>query len=752
MTKLANRLISPAGIGRQSPSMRLAGRITQVPQKAGQNRSQQLLRLACMLTGASRGGLGLLSSDGMLVEHLPYGLDEDAAAELRGSPGLTELTQWVLQQSGPVRVDNLAASYPLLAQHGANYVVGPFLGLPVNCPGRYHGALYLVRAPGEPAFSPDALDEVEPIRTLLEQESLYEETHLLSQLRLLKSVAQTAAGNLDLGLILEGALRELDRYLPLHVSVVWLTDDPAPGELNLALARSIPNTRATGLGLLEGTRLAVEQTPFRDCLEQGEGLYRDLLAGTVSAGPQSAAPSPLAQALAARGATCFFAAPLRSGDRTVGILQSVSTRPTGLSGEQIQLLYLVADLLGPAISNCRLFKRLRTTYEELQSAQEQLIRVEKMRALGELASGMAHDFNNALCGVLGFLELSLMDKALSPGSRNYLESARTCAMDAAQTVRRVQEFARWRRHDPVFLPLDINDLVRQTVELTRHKWDSLSRARTDPISVTILAEATAAVSGCAAELREVLTNLVFNAVDAMPTGGTLALRTWSTAEAVFLSVRDTGMGMSPAVRQRLFEPFFTTKGERGNGMGLSVAFGIIQGHGGEINVVSEVNRGTTFTIRLPIARKGEPSAPRPGEPAPTPKAPAVPRSLVANSSQLRILVIEDEESVREFLGAMLDRAGHQARLVPNAEEGLAALAAGAFDVVLSDLGLPGMSGEDLARTVAARYPFLPVVLLTGWAGQLNPDAGAVPGVTRILGKPVTISSLVETLDAVCPRS
>jgi signal transduction histidine kinase len=746
MTQLADRPGSLPGARR---SDLVVGSPGNTPKRVSESRSQQLLELAGKLTGARLGGVGLVSAEGTLVEHLTVGISEEAAAAMARSAGLTSLIRWLLQQPGPVRVGDLAACQPHLGPIEAGFAVGPLLGLPLHCPGRYQGALYLARTPDDAPFGPADLRAIEPIRTWLEQASLYEEVHLLAQLRLLKGVAQTAAGNLDLGLILARALRELDRHLPLHVCVVWLTDDAAPGQLTLAATNAIPNTRAADLGLLAGMQYPVNRTPFQDCLDKGEALYSDLLHDDATLPPVF--QTPLAQGLAAYGATCFFATPLRSGDRTVGILQSISTRPTGLNGEQIQLLYLVADLLGPAISNCRLFERLRTTYEQLQATQEQLIRVEKMRALGELASGMAHDFNNALCGVLGFLELSLMDKALSASNRAYLESARTCALDAAQTVRRVQEFARWRRRDPVFQPLDLNDLVRQTIELTRHKWESLSRARTDPIAVEVQAEATALVSGGAAELREVLTNLVFNAVDAMPKGGALALRTWSTPDDVLLSVRDTGVGMSPAVRQRLFEPFFTTKGDRGNGMGLSVAYGIIQGHGGAITVASEVDRGTTFTIRLPALGKGSGTARGP-KPAAAEAVSLSPCSRVLKGPRRRVLVVEDEESVRSFLGTLLDQLGHRTRLVGDAEQGLAALAEGPFDLVLTDLGLPGMSGEELARTIAVRFPRLPVVLLTGWAEQLRTEVDVLPGVARILGKPVTINALVEALDAVCPRS
>src|SRR5262249_27158270 len=155
---------------------------------------------------------------------------------------------------------------------------------------------------------------------------------------------------------------------------------------------------------------------------------------------------------------------------------------------------------------------------------------------GELASGMAHEFNNSLCGVLGFLELVLLGKGLDPTSRGYLESARTCALDATETVRRVQDFARRQQDGLSVKGLDLSDLVRQTLELIRHKWEDLARARTAPINVRIKTEAKGRVAGSPTELREVLTNLVFNAVDAMPQGGKLTVRTWNTACDAFLSV------------------------------------------------------------------------------------------------------------------------------------------------------------------------------------------------------------------------
>jgi signal transduction histidine kinase len=716
-----------------------------LPKKIAAGRSHLLLELACKIASARQAGVVLLAANGEVTEHITVGIAEEAAADLGSSAPFGELIQAVMNKAQPICVEDLATRFVNQRTSGSPPFRGSFLGMQLQFPGRYRGILYLVRAEGQTGFQTRDVEILQPLRGWLEQGSVYEEAHLLAQLRLLKGVAQTAAGNLDLNLILARALRELDRYLPLHVCLVWLVDDNTPDQVTLAATNSIPKTRASALGLVEGMQLPMRETPFQECFRNGQGLYWDPAGEDGARAPLSL----LGQTLAGHGATCFFAAPLRAGDRNLGILQSVCSQPTGLSGEQIQLLYLVADLLGPAISNCRLYERLRATYEALGAAQEQLIRVEKMRALGELASGMAHDFNNSLCGVLGFLDLTLLDKALSPAMRSYLESARTCALDAAQTVRRVQDFARWRRHDPVFQPLNINDLLRQIVELTRHKWEGLGRTAKTAIRVQVELAATAQVSGCEAELREVLTNLVFNAVDAMPEGGTLTVRSWSTKTDVFFTVADTGVGMSPAVRQRLFEPFFTTKGERGNGMGLSVAFGIIQSHGGEIGVTSELHQGTAFTIRLPVSgtsKSDVETQPGPGSP-PRQKHTA---QAAPTSRSLRILAVDDEESIRNLLETVFLQLGHQPRLVADADAALTLFSHEHFDLVFTDLSLPGMSGLELARRLAAQAPQVPVVLLTGWIDEIKPGSNT-EGLARILPKPITVSSLAETLDAVCPR-
>lgn len=725
-------------------------------------RPQHLLELACKVVQAPWGGVGLLAEDGELVEHFACGVSEEMAADLLRSPWPQEMLRFVLDQPGSTCLPDLAEEAPHLGSPPGLSPIGPFLALPLQFPGRCRGALYLGRPQGGPLFGPADEEMVQPICTWLENGKLFEEAHFQAQMQLLNRVAQAAAGNLDLARILSVALRELDRHLPLHVCAIWLAEGgeaaspppdtppvdtlPAPLFLRLAEVSSVSRERTRALGLVPGLRLLLEQTPFTDCLRKGQALYADWNSRpceVAAAMPGNLADRAVADRLRPgrpQGAACL-AVPLRAGDRIVGVLQSLLTRPAGFTRDQIQLLSLVADLLGPAVSSSQLYSQLRNAYEELRLTQGQLIQAEKMRALGELASGVAHEFNNALCGVLGFLELTLLERGLDSTCRGYLESARTCALDATQTVRRVQDFARNQRDNKNVQRLNANELVRHTLELVRHKWEDLTRTRGTPIEVEMRTEAVGEIAGCPTELREVLTNLIFNAVDAMPAGGTLAVRAWSTATHVFLSVRDTGVGISPAVRQRLFEPFFTTKGERGNGLGLSVVFGIVRRHQGEITVDSQPGRGSTFTVRLPLApEQAETKEPSPPEP-----------SAASSSAGMRVLVIEDDAKVRDFLGKGLALLGHRPRLTAEGEEGLAAMDAEHFDVVLTDLGLPGISGEEIARRISLRPSPPAVIVLTGWADRICAENWKMAGVASVLGKPVALDALADTLASVCPQ-
>jgi signal transduction histidine kinase/ActR/RegA family two-component response regulator len=728
-----------------------------LPKRVGIPRPRNLLELACKATRATHGGLGLLSTEGELLEHFTFGIPAENEDELRRHGGADDLVRYLLESMETLHHVDLSTAATTPPCCRALPPTGPVLRLALATNGRRGGVLYLARPAGATPFGPQEEEIILALQTSLEQAALFDEARLLAQIRLLNQVAQAAAGSLELLPILAVASREIAWHLPRKASLVWLIEeedngpktDPYHGNPTLRLADmgADAEDRAAELGLRAGMRMCLDETHFAGSLRDGQAVYSDLSLKDEQTNAH-------ARNLAAHGGNSSIAVPLRAGERVVGILESVCTRSEDFTNEQAQLLYLVADLLGPAISNCQLFGQLRRAYDELRQTQSQLIQAEKMRALGELAGGMAHDFNNSLCGVLGFLDLALTDQSLTLGIRGYLESAHTSALDAAHTVRRVQNFARWQRNELSSQLLDINRLVEQTLELTRHKWENLSHTRSGPITLEVETKARLSLHGSDSELREVITNLVFNAVDAMPDGGRLVVRTWDTGTDVFLSVQDDGVGMTDAVRQRLFEPFFTTKEDRGNGLGLSVTFGIVQRFGGEITVKTQPGAGSTFELRFPAnARTGNTNSPgKLGEAGPDEAANGKPQAAAVPALSLRILVVEDEESIRRFLEAALTQLGHRPRITADAPSGIKALESESFDLVLSDLGLPGVSGEEVARTVARRSPAVPVVLLTGWSDQLRNEAKPLEGVTCVLGKPVTIKTLADTISQVCPKS
>jgi PAS domain S-box-containing protein len=307
-------------------------------------------------------------------------------------------------------------------------------------------------------------------------------------------------------------------------------------------------------------------------------------------------------------------------------------------------------------------RRLGEALAELRRTQQQVIQQERLRALGQMASGIAHDFNNALSPILGFSDLLLA----SPQSLDdretvtrYLGMMRTAAQDAASVVGRLREFYRHRDEGEVPTFIRLNALAQQVVSLTQPRWKNQALANGVSIEVETELRRVPVIEGNEAELREALTNLIFNAVDAIPERGTVTLRTRLDGEHAVLEVSDTGVGMTEEVRRRCLEPFFTTKGERGTGMGLAMVYGIVQRHEGTIDIRSEAGEGTTFTIRLPIRRgeRGERSGQR------TESSPSLLRAL-------RILVVEDEPTVCGIIAAYLARDGHAVETAANGTEGL----------------------------------------------------------------------------------
>ncbi len=375
--------------------------------------------------------------------------------------------------------------------------------------------------------------------------------------------------------------------------------------------------------------------------------------------------------------------------------------------------------------------------------REQYSQIEKMSALGELASGVAHDFNNTLAGILGRAQLLLgtndPDK-IESGLKIIIKTAK----DGAKTIKRIQDFARQRRdHD--FQPVSVDQLLLDVSEITRPRWKDHAEAANVHIGLELQIRSKALLMGDESELREVLVNMVFNAIDAMPQGGTLTLATKEIGDSVEISVSDTGTGMSDDVRSRIFDPFFTTKGKTGMGLGLAVSYGIIRRHEGTFKVDSELGRGSSFHITLPVARGAVKAAPTGELLLPAAKA------FSHASQQTKILVVDDEDYVRELLRDILEREGYQVCLADGGHEALALFEAEQFDAVFTDVGLPGMSGWELARAIRSQNRYLPLAVITGWGEAVRSHEQKAAQVEWVVAKPFTVDRITEIAREVSRR-
>ena len=385
-------------------------------------------------------------------------------------------------------------------------------------------------------------------------------------------------------------------------------------------------------------------------------------------------------------------------------------------------------------------KELSHYIAEQERIREQFSQMEKLSALGELASGVAHDFNNTLAGILG--RAQLLQRTTDPEKlKRGLDIIIKTAEDGAKTVKRIQDFARQRRdHD--FELVSIDQILLDASEITRPRWKNCAEASNIHITVDLQIGSNAMVMGDDSELREVLVNMVFNAIDAMPEGGKLTLSTRADEQSVIVEVMDTGFGMYPEVRSRIFDPFFTTKGKAGLGLGLAVSFGIIRRHGGNIEVESEYGNGTEFRITLPLATIAE-SSPAVELPDPQPASlvtDGVPQTV---NAMPRLLVVDDEDFVRDLLKEILEDEDCEVRLAASGNEALALFRECKFDAICTDVGMPGMSGWEFAREIRHLNARIPIAVITGWGEAVGSNEQKAAGVDWVIAKPFTAERLGE---------
>lgn len=373
---------------------------------------------------------------------------------------------------------------------------------------------------------------------------------------------------------------------------------------------------------------------------------------------------------------------------------------------------------------------LEKTLKELQETQQQVIQQERVRALGTMASGLAHDLNNGLSLILGYGEILLAQQHEFPeGSkeRRFLENIVCAGRDNAQLVKRLRDFYRPNDAQEHRQAVDLNGVVSQAISLTSPKWQAEGDAVSRRIRIETQAGELPMIEAAPAELREVLTNLIFNAVDAMPAGGTIAFRTYQDGTNVLLEISDTGVGMSEETRRRCLDPFYTTKGEGGSGLGLSVSYGIVRRHGGAIQVRSRINHGTTFLLQFPI----------PNEPLDL-----LPFEMIEPVRPLHVLVVDDHAGIREIVSAYLAEDRHTVETAADGAEAMQKFLRTDFDLIITDRAMPRMNGVEFAAKVKRLKPSEPVIMLTGFADVMSETEA---NIDCLLNKPARLDDLRKAI-------
>ena len=410
--------------------------------------------------------------------------------------------------------------------------------------------------------------------------------------------------------------------------------------------------------------------------------------------------------------------PIEMDGKVAGVLQLWRLHKTPFRPEEKEMMSDLVLHIAGSIKNASLYNDLQKAYEELQHARKHLIRSEKFRALGELSTGVAHDFNNLLAVILGqaqhMLKLTENDDIVEG-----LQAIEGASTDGAGVIERIQQFLRVEQ-DQDFARVDVNELVRATLKIIQPRWKQCREVKGLKFEIKTELKAADPIAGDFSALSQALTNIFFNCFDAMPEGGCMEIKTCARKEKVFIEVRDNGIGMTEDVRENIFDPFFTTKGAKGFGLGMSIVYSAVEQHRGSIKVDSAPGEGTCVTIAFPVNREVQP----PQEPEPV---------IVEKTAS--ILLIDDNPKVVEILFKQLTRAGHQVRPITQAKQAVEEYAVKRYDIVLTDIGMPEMTGWDIAREIKEIDPDAIIIFITGWPGQVDRKKAKKTGIKGIISKP-----------------
>jgi signal transduction histidine kinase/ActR/RegA family two-component response regulator len=558
----------------------------------------------------------------------------------------------------------------------------------------------------------------------------------LARLELLHSITRAISERLDLQSIFQVVIRTLEDNMPIDFICICLYE-PIPNVLTVMNVGAGSEALATQLGLTKQVQIPIDQNGLSKCVN-GRLVYEPDIS-------QSQFPFP--QRLAKAGLRALVAAPLLVESKVFGALIASRRHPGSFSSGDCEFLKQLSGHVALAAHQAQLYEALQQAYDDLRQTQQAVMQQERLKALGQMASGIAHDINNAISPIALYTE-SLLEKEenLSARARDYLSTIQHAIEDVSHTVARMREFYRQREQQLALTPVKLNQLIQQVIDLSRARWSDMPQQRGIFIKIETELEPTLPqIMGVESEIREALVNLIFNAVDAMPEGGTLTLRTKvkdQPARLVSVEVSDTGVGMDENTRRHCLEPFFSTKGERGTGLGLAMVYGIVRRHTADIEIDSTPGKGTTMRINFPA-------------PATQPTTAAKDTQAFVVPTRLRLLVVDDDPLLIKSLRDALETDGHQVTTAGGGQDGVKAFRTASekkepFAVVITDLGMPYMDGRQVAAAIKGISPTTPIILLTGWGQRLVSEGDIPPHVDHILNKPPKLRELRETL-AQCMR-
>ena len=570
------------------------------------------------------------------------------------------------------------------------------------------------------------------------------ESKLLAQIARLNLLDQTTRAigeRQDLRSIFHAVLRSLEDHLPIDFGCVCL-GEPGQKALSVSCIGARSSAIAQELALTEQSRIDFDENCFGRCM-RGQLLYEP----DVAASPV-AFPARLARA----GLRSLVIAPLLVESEVFGVMIVSRRQVAGFTSGECEFIRQLTEHVALAAHQAKLYIALQRAYEDLRQSQQAVLQQERLRALGQMASGIAHDINNALSPATLYMESLLeRDPNLSTRAREELKIVQRAIDDVANTVARMSQFSRPREGELALAPVNLNEMLGQVVNLTRALWNDMPQKRGVVIRMeTDYAADLPAIMGAESEIRDALTNLILNAVDALADGGMITVRSRvvgsGSVARVQVEVCDTGIGMSEANRLQCLEPFFTTKGERGTGLGLSMVYGMVQRHSAEIEILSELGKGTTMRLSFLRATTGVLSQSH---------------EAALPLRRMRILVVDDDPMLLKSLRDALEGDGHIVTVADGGQAGIDAFAVAErhgerFAVVITDLGMPYVDGRRVAAAIKAMSAVTPVVLLTGWGHRLREDNELPEHIDRVLAKPPKLdelrAALAETTIAYAPGS